>query len=164
MLGLFLFAAIASAATATKTFSDDPSHYVVTVPAGCTIRPKSGNTPTFIDCGKGYVRVAVGPGSDLPSLQKVVNTLIGSWNNLKLLENTPAGKLGGLPSRVIYAEGTVGGQPGSIEMLAATRDGRWYVLAMASPQNEWVSDGARYFAAAKTGFRFVGKPATPKKK
>jgi len=164
MTGFSLVAALTIAATAPKTFSDDPSQYVVKVPANCTVRAKvSATLPSFIDCGKGYARVATAPGSDEPSLQKLVNTLIGNWDNLKLIQNQMAGTLGGVPSRLIYAEGTVGGQPDSIEMLAVTRGGRWYILVMAAPQSEWVSDGVRYFAAVKNGFTFTGKPAQPKK-
>ena len=167
MFGMLLSAAMFAAAAAPKTYSDDPIHYVVTVPAGCTLRPKTKNVYSFIDCGKSYSRVAAGTGSDMPSLQKLVNTIISNWDNLKLLENEPGASLGGVTARTIYAEGTVGGQPDSILMLAATTGGRWYVLIMAAPQSEWVDDSARYFPFVKSGFHFTAKPAAkpaPKKK
>jgi hypothetical protein len=166
MLAVLLFAAaVAAAATPPKVFSDGPGTYTLPIPDTCSVRPKSGpNTPSFIDCAHGYAFVEVGPGSDKPSLQKIVNSLIGNWNNLKLLQNQMAGKLGGLPSRLIYAEGTLNNEPASIEMIAATKGGQWYVLTMAAPQNEWAADGLAYFASIKAGFKFTAPARKPQKK
>ena len=163
MLGVMLSAAVVLAAAAPATFSDDPAAYTIAVPAQCTVRAKTKTVYAFIDCGKGYARVASGPGSDLPSLQKIVNGVIGNWSNLKLIQNQPGASLGGVTARNIYAEGTSGNEPSSIQMIAATRNGHWYVLVMAAPQAEWTRDTAVYFSLVKAGFHFTAAPPAKKK-
>ncbi len=138
-------------------YVDTAHRYRFTMPAVCHAQPAARNVPAYVACGDGYVRVVFAPGAtDRPALQRVVNEIIGGWHDIKLLANAPAGKLGGQPARMIFAEGIEpGGMTSNIQMIAAVKDGGWYVVTFVLPAREWTANALPYFAPIKTSFRFM---------